>query len=179
MTSSNGPVSVDPTASGGRVPLRVSLTADAGQDRLDGGWWPQSRDLTVELADLVEHFPAELGRVVGAAVSAPDWDTVEDRITVAGSSVPVRTLPDADAHLVHLERAGRPSLRVLVVPPSFTRAQGAESLLAAATRGNAHSATDLLDTVAEHPDADPDDRWSDGGGSWWAPNPVPPSYRTS
>ena len=37
--------------------LRLTMGAAAGKDRLDGGWWPHSRDLSTELADLVDSFP--------------------------------------------------------------------------------------------------------------------------
>jgi hypothetical protein len=64
------------------------------------------------------------------------------------------------------------------VPPGFAEDHGAEALLAAATTGNAHSAADLLEEVTDLPHVDPTDHWTDGGGSWWGPSPVPPSYRT-
>jgi uncharacterized protein DUF5994 len=37
------------------------------QGGLQGGWWPQSRDLAVQLADHVGHLPPEWGRIVRAA----------------------------------------------------------------------------------------------------------------
>jgi hypothetical protein len=69
-------------------------------------------------------------------------------------------------------------LHVLVVPPGFTQDQGDEALLAAATSGNAHSASDLLDEVTEYPDIDPMDHWSDDGGSWRGFHPGSPEVRT-
>jgi hypothetical protein len=137
-----------------------------GSSHLDGGWWPHSRDLTVELADLVEHFPPESGRIVRALVSPPDWDPAPRRIPVARGYVKVGSFPRDDTHLVYLSTADRTVLRVLVVPVGFTRDQGEEALLAAATAGNAHSATALLDEVTDHPDIEPMDHWTDDGGSW-------------
>ncbi len=64
-----------------RVPLRLRL-ADRPQP-LDGGWWPQSTDLGVELADLVERFPAEQARIVRALYSPPDWEDAPKRVTTA------------------------------------------------------------------------------------------------
>ena len=40
-----------------RLPLRLRMTEHTGKHPLDGGWWPQSRDLTTELGDLVDNFP--------------------------------------------------------------------------------------------------------------------------
>lgn len=37
-----------------REPLRLRLSGSPGMARLDGGWWPQSRDLERELADRVK-----------------------------------------------------------------------------------------------------------------------------
>jgi hypothetical protein len=138
-----------------------------GTNRLDGGWWPRSRDLALELADLVDHFPAQLGRVVRALYSPPDWDPSPRRVPVAGGFVKVGFFPHDDTHLILLTTSDRTVLQVLVVPPEFTDGQGAEALLAAATSGNRHSAADLLETVTDHPDVDPLDHWTDDGGSCW------------
>jgi hypothetical protein len=71
-----------------------------------------------------------------------------------------------------------PVLRIMVVPPGCTRAQGDEALLAGVTPVNEHSASDLLDELTRHPDADPCDQWGDDGGSWRHPDLVAPSFRT-
>jgi len=178
MSTSNGPAPLteNPAASRGR--LRLCMAEHPGRNRLDGGWWPQSRDLTVELADLVDHFPPQFGRIVRAEYSPTDWEHAAHRIPVTGGYVNAGSSSRDDSHLMHLETSARTVLRVLVVPPSFTDDQGAEALLAAATAGNTHSARDLLDTVTEYPDIDPINYWSDDGGSWWGPDPIAPSFRT-
>jgi hypothetical protein len=155
--------STEPTpATGGSVqrsPLRLRLVEHVGRDRLDGGWWPQSRDLAVELADLAEHLPRELGRVVRIVFSPPDWDTPPRRVAVPDGYAKADPFPHDAAHLIQLETDERTVLHVLVVPPELTDPQGEEALLAAASPGNTHSAVDLLDTVTEHPDIDPADHW--------------------
>jgi hypothetical protein len=55
-----------------RVPLRLRLSDPDRPHPLDGGWWPQSSDLSVEMADLVDGFPADRGRIVRALYSPPD-----------------------------------------------------------------------------------------------------------
>jgi hypothetical protein len=114
-----------------------------GRDHLDGGWWPQSRDLAVELADLADNFPAELGRIVRAVYSPPDWDPAPRRIPVRDGYVKVGSFPRDDTHLIHVKTSNRKVLRVLVVPPGSTDDQGREALLAAATSGNSHPAADV------------------------------------
>jgi len=154
------------------------MTRTTGVDRYDGGWWPRSRDLAVELVDLVDHLPPEHGRVERALFSPPDWDTAPQRVRAAGTDVDVGPLPRDDAHLLELHTTGHTVLRLLVVPPAFSGDQGAEALLAAATAGNAHAAEDLLDVVSEHPDVDPADHWHDSGDSWWGKEETAPSFRT-
>jgi hypothetical protein len=161
-----------------RIPLRLRMSEDPAARGLQGGWWPQSRDLAVELADLVDHFPPGRGRIVRAVFSPPDWDPAPRRIPVARGYVKVGSFPRDDTHLVLLTTGNRTVLRVLVVPPGMSDDQGDEALLAAATPGYAHSAACLLETVSEHPDVDPQDHWSDDGGAWLGPHPAAPAVRT-
>jgi len=177
MSTSNVPNLPSEIHSPSRGPLRLNMAEDSGK-RLDGAWWPQSRDLAVELADLVDHCPPRFGRIVRAVFSPPDWDPGPRRIPVGGGYVKVGSFPRDDSHLIHLTMSDRTVLYVLVVPPGFTDDQGDEALLAAATSGNAHSAADLLEEVTDSADVDPRDRWTDDGESWWEPSPVPPSFRT-
>src|SRR4051794_16208241 len=159
--------------------LRLRMTAEhPGGNRLDGGWWPRSRDLAVELADLVDHFPPQFGRIVRALFSPPDWQPAPRRIPVAGRYVKVGSFPRDDTHLILLKTSGGSVLHLLVAPPSFSDDQGDDALLATTTPGNAHPAELLLDAVTKHPNIEPMDHWSDDGGSWWGPHPVSPSFRT-
>lgn len=179
MATSNGSTLLPEVHSSSRGPLRLDLAENPADSRLHGGWWPQSRDLAVELADLVDHFPARFGRVVHVLLSPADWDSVPRRVPVAGGTVRVSPFPSARSHVIQLKTTEHAALHVLVVPPGFSEGQGAEALLAAATPGNSHSAGDLLDEVTEYPKVDPTGHWSDAGGSWWGPDLVPPSFRTT
>ncbi|MGN0064239.1 MAG: DUF5994 family protein [Nocardioides sp.] len=133
---------------------------------VDGGWWPQSRDLAVELADLVDHFPEASGRVARVWVSPPDWDAHPRIVPVEGRRVKVGAFPHDDTHLIHLKTSDRTELHVLVVPPGFSSDQGDEALRASADPGNAHTALEILHQAAALPDSASDGRWSDDGGSW-------------
>ena len=152
--------------------LRLALgSAEPGRDQLDGGWWPHSRDLATEFADLVDHFPAERGRVVRGLFSPPDWDDAPRRVAVDGRSVKVGTSPRDDTHVVYLTTSNRDVYCLLVIPAAFDEAQGAEALLAATTRGNRHSAGDLLDVVTNEFPVDPSGRWTAAGE-------IPPPLKT-
>lgn len=163
MPTSSDAVPVSPIPPDDREPLRLRMTAH-GHNRIDGAWWPYSRDLGPELADLVDHFPDPGCHIVRALASPPDWDAVPRRIPIGRGYLKVGSFPQDDTNLMLLTTANRKVMRILVVPPSFTRAQGEEALLAASTSGNAHSAADLLHEVIDHPDVDPYDLWSDDGG---------------
>ncbi len=177
MSTSGRPIPALETPSPSRGPLRLRLAGPLGPHALDGGWWPRSQDLQVELVDLVDHFPEHFGRIVRALVSPADWEQAPRRVPVEGGYVKVALLSGDNTHLIHLTTSDRTVLRVLVVPPGLTDDQGDEALLAAATPRNASSATALLDLVTEYPDIDPMDHWTDDGGSWWGPDPVAPSFR--
>ena len=161
MTTSSGRRSYPPSP---RTPLRLLMAEPPGGGHLDGGWWPQSRDLAVELADLVDHFPPQLGTVVHAGFSPADWDPAPRRVPVADGSVEVGSFARDDPHVLILNTSDHAVLRVLVVPPGMSLDQGEEALLAAATPGYAYTAASLLDTVSEYPDVDPDDQWTRDGG---------------
>lgn len=161
MTTSPVHPATDP-ATHDREPLRLHLHDEPGRDALDGGWWPQSRHLALELADLVDHFPAGHGQIMRALYSPPDWDDRPRRVPIARGHLKVGSFPRDDTHLMLLTTGSgdRRVLRLLVVPPELSPDQGDEAMLAAASRGNAHSARELLATVTEHPDIDPRDHWS-------------------
>jgi hypothetical protein len=161
MSTSNGPTLVSMPSKPGRQALRLRMAESPGRGRLDGGWWPRSRHLEAELPHLVDHFPPRLGRILHAWVSVPDWDHAPRRIPVSGGHVKVGSFPGHGAHLIRLVTSEGTVLGVLVVPPGLTPGQGDEALLAAATAGNAHSASDLLHEVTDHSDVDPLDHWSD------------------
>jgi hypothetical protein len=146
-----------------RVPLRLRLVDAPGRGRLDGAWWPQSRDLAVEFADLADNLPAEFGRIVNLAYSKDCWEPVTTWIRV-GSGRLVRTrafLGTADAQRVLLRLYGQPSLDLMVVPPEFDAGSAARAMEAAALPQNRLPALTLVaEAAASTPDAS---RWQDDG----------------
>ncbi len=173
-TNPQEPPGVEP-GSVSRVPLRLALSPDFSHGRLDGAWWPQSRDLGTELRDLAEHVPAGLGRVVRAVCSAPDWDRAPGQVELDGEVIQVGTFSQDGAHMVILSLAGR-NLSLLLVPPDTSEAQAADVMRTASSPENRASARDILLTpVTDH--GRPSERWVDHGSSWWTPHPVAPSYR--
>jgi Family of unknown function (DUF5994) len=120
--------SYNPYLSGSRVPLRLRMSPRPGRDRLDGGWWPQTRNLAVELADLVNHFPQPAGRIMRAVVSPPDWDTPPRSVLVTNGYVEVVPSTRNGQNVIHLRTADRTVLVLLVVPPGTARPEAEDAL---------------------------------------------------
>jgi hypothetical protein len=114
---------------------------------ISGVWWPQSRILQVEAADLVDHFPAQVGHINRLLFSRPDWDNpVIDgrgvrRIQARRGPVKVGSFPSDDTHLMILLLASgrRVSLRVIA---SATDPAEAARQLRATGDGDSSGATD-------------------------------------
>lgn len=159
-----------------RTRPRLTLCSDLSRGRLDGAWWPRSRDLGAELVELVGAVPEALGRIVGAAYSGSDWDRAPRRVEVGGSSIEVSALSDADSHLLILTSATR-NLTLLVVPPDTGGERAKEAMLVAASPENQTSARDILVRQVRTDAAAEPEIWDDHGPPWWAPDPVPPSHR--
>jgi Family of unknown function (DUF5994) len=104
-----------------RVPLRIRLDNSFQSGPVDGAWWPQSRDLQTEAADLVDHFPHLVGRIERLLFSRPDWDAVSGnrgarQIQAARGAVIVSSFPSDDTHVMIIEMSSGQRLRLLVVP---------------------------------------------------------------
>lgn len=175
--------------------LRVVLAAPRRNRPLDGGWWPHSRDLAVELADLVAGLPAGAGRAVRAVYSPPDWDTPPRRVPLARAYLKVGSFPRDDSHVLDLRMLDGTTLRLLVVPPTADPRQARSALAAAAAPEGTGTAASILAAMApggppagvppedlaadgwDETPSDPEEHWTDDGGAWWDPHPVSPSYR--
>jgi hypothetical protein len=176
MTSQTSPVADDPGSSTLRHPLRLQLSEPPGRAALDGGWWPQSRDIDIELADLVDRFPAAIGRVDRALYSRPDWDTQPRNVRVARGMLKTGSFPRDDTHLMILSMSTHTRLTLLVVPPEHP--MGQQAMAIAADPWNRLSAAGILASGALEGDAaEGDSIWADDGGNWWGQDGGPPSFR--
>ena len=132
----------DPTPSTQRVPLRLRLSESAHP--LEGGWWPQSSVLAVELAELVDQFPAGKGRIVRAVCCPADWTDAPKRVVTARGYIETGTFPPEDKHVVVLSTSDRRKLCLVVIPPDLTERQGEAALAASVEPYFATSPTALL-----------------------------------
>jgi hypothetical protein len=118
-------------------PLRLTLRPDAA-NRTDGSWWPRSRNLQTEAADLVDHFPVAVGRINRLLFSRPDWETATSpdgrgtrRIQARRGPVKVGSFPSDDTHLMVLTMASGQRLRLAVVPSDVDASEGERRMRAA------------------------------------------------
>jgi hypothetical protein len=155
MTTSS---SIPTVAATGSDRLRLRLFDEALSGRADGVWWPRSRDLQREAADLVDHFPRESGRIGRLLFSRPDWDDpTRDgrgvrRIRAARGEVKVGSFPSDDTHLMILTMGSGRRLKLVVVPSDTPTAEGEELLRSAE---HIHSATDEATGLARWDDESP------------------------
>jgi hypothetical protein len=142
------------TSPAARVPLRIQLDDGPPTGPLDGAWWPQTRDLQTESADLLDHFPAASGRIQRLLFSRPDWDTPTDAvrprsIQAARGRIKAGSFPRDDTHLMVLQLASGRRMRLLVVPSSTDSALAGRAMDQAADAQNSQGAAQLLG-VEEH-----------------------------
>ncbi|MCW2774498.1 MAG: hypothetical protein JWN91_2824 [Nocardioides sp.] len=128
-----------------RVPLRLQLADGPDSGTVGGGWWPQSRDLQTEAADLVDHFPAEAGRIQRLLFSRPDWDTLPDggrlrAVQAERGRVKVGSFPGDDTTMMVLQLASGRRLRLQVVQGD-AEPVAAQAAMDAAAAGQATSAS--------------------------------------
>jgi hypothetical protein len=151
--------------------LRLSLSESLGRGGLDGAWWPRSRNLDAELADLVVHFPGTAGRIVRAVYSVPDWLPAQRRIHVNNRVLKVGFFPHDDSHRILLAMSSRQILHLMVVPPGSSSTLALAVMATAASPSNRDSAAAVLHDAlrAEAQAAESAARWADDGGLWWEP----------
>ena len=165
-----------------RVALRLHLPDPTDRSAVDGSWWPQSRDLAVELADLVDHFPRQLGEVHRAVFSRPDWDTAPHRVRVTHGLVKVGSYPRDDSHQLWLMMSTGQLIRLSVRTPE-NGPTPTPTPTPTATATNSHTVpeppppTDAGHEPKLESGQAEEEHWTDEGGSWWAPHLGPPSHR--
>ena len=146
-----------------RIPLRLQLQQTMGAGALDGTWWPQSRDPYLELADLIDNFPAPLGEVHRVVYSRPDWDIAPRRVRAARGLIKVGSYPREDNHQVWLWMSTRTMIRLSVTAPEEPPIKSPRAVTV--DRPSARP--------AEEDDVDARSHWNDDGGSWRDPQAAP------
>ena len=80
---------------------RLSLDPTLGRrGAVDGGWWPHSRNASVELPVLVSSLNAEIAAALRLGVDARDWDDIPRRLTVGSHAVRVGRFADVNHKII-------------------------------------------------------------------------------
>ena len=122
----------------GGIDVRVSLREDAGSGRtpFDGGWFPRSRDLAVELPELVAELDRRGLRVERFTYALDAWQPVDRKLVVGNRVVRTGGFRSMDLHVVSLTwDAGTRRADLLVVPPETDVLTGARALRLAVRQG--------------------------------------------
>ena len=129
------------SARDGQPRLRLSEVAGG---RLDGAWWPRSRDLEAELPELVDHFPVAAGHIDRVLFSRPDWDSCPRKVDVHRGRIKTGSFPSDDTHLLILRLSTQVQLALLVVPPNTAPDLANRLMARAAAADNRKTGSELL-----------------------------------
>jgi hypothetical protein len=122
----------------GGIDVRVSLRADAGEGNsaYDGAWFPRTRDLAVEVPELIAELERRGVRVERFTYSLDAWLPVPRKITVSGRLVRTGGFRSMDPLVVCLTwDGGTRRADLLVVPPETDVLTGARALRLCTRRG--------------------------------------------
>ena len=142
------------------IPLASRLSLDPTLKRrgvVDGGWWPRSRDASVELPILVSSLNARVGVVVRLGLDARDWDEIPRRLTVGGHVVRVGRFADVN-HKIIVTRGPQDHILLLVIPPQASTAAAKAALAMAASGENSGRPEEILVASGIENEVGDDDR---------------------
>ncbi|GAA4987872.1 DUF5994 family protein [Yinghuangia aomiensis] len=152
---------------------RVALTrAGHPAGRLDGAWWPRSRDLVRELPALVEAMQS-VGPIVRVTVNPTLWDSVPKHIPAGDRLIKVGWFTDEqDVHGIMLLSRRAQRWDLLVVPPDTAPDTAGLLMAAAGKSSDPRGADELAGTVhapagrpgAGDADDEPENDWESEGG---------------
>ena len=120
------------------IDVRVSLRADAGSggSPFDGGWFPRSNDLSVELPELIAELDRRGVRVERFTYALDAWQPAPRKLAVGGRTIRTGGFRSMDPQVVCLIwEQGTRRADLLVVPPDTDVLTGARALRLATRRG--------------------------------------------
>ncbi|MGW0660145.1 DUF5994 family protein [Streptodolium elevatio] len=127
------------------APARLAFApAGRNRSRIDGAWWPRSRDLAAELPSLGLAMTG-LGVITRATVNPRHWDSVPRLVRVSGRPLKVGWFTDEqDEHEIMLLSYHAARWELLVVPPETDSAVAAQLMEAAASPDDLRGAGELI-----------------------------------
>jgi hypothetical protein len=141
---------------------------------VDGGWWPRSQDLTVELPALAKVLAVRLGSVWRVVYALTSWEAAPRRIRFDGHPIRLEGFRSQDENTISVISLDRRRIRLLVIPADASKTAGHDAMMTAAARDNADSPTTILITAGVRPGTpvpvprqatdSAQDRWEVDGG---------------
>jgi Family of unknown function (DUF5994) len=122
----------------GGIDVRVSLRADAGSGAspFDGAWFPRSRDLAVEMPELIAELDRRGVRIERFTYAIEAWLPAPRKVVVQGRLIRTGGFRSMDPQVVCLTwDGGTKRADLLVVPPETDVLTGARALRLCTRRG--------------------------------------------
>ncbi|WP_284577017.1 DUF5994 family protein [Streptomyces sp. 2P-4] len=161
------------------LPVRLSLTPKTTlTGRLDGAWWPRSRDLAAELPALVDALEGRWGRITRVLVNPSHWPVVPHKVAVIGHVLHSGWFTEQDPDKIILLSYTTGRCDLLVIPPETDPASAARLMTAAALPGSVLTAGALMSGEAAtgrrmREARSSESAWESEGGAGPAPQPQP------
>lgn len=122
---------------------------------VDGGWWPRSRDLAVELPALARVLAVRLGAVSRVAFAMAAWNPAPRQITVDGRTVRMEGFRTQDDDIVHVSGPDRQRITLLVIPQDAATNASHDAMMTASKRDNVDRPGTILADVGIIQDVSP------------------------
>ncbi|MEU5160595.1 DUF5994 family protein [Streptomyces sp. NPDC020875] len=142
------------TVGPGTALLRLETTRSR-EGRLDGAWWPRTRDIETELPTLISVLTRHLGPITRVGVDASAWNGLPTRLVVDGRVVHLDSDPVGD-DTVLVTRGDNDHFALLVVPPDTTEDAARQAMARAVSADNITEAAQILVATTPEPEADRD-----------------------
>jgi hypothetical protein len=159
----------------GPPPARLRLDRRLGRrGAVDGGWWPRSRDASVELPALVTALDASLGAITRrVSIHVDTWDNIPRQLRVDGRTVRVSWFRSMDAHGLTVATDRGDPIELLVIPADTAHGPAGMAMsMAASGKADRRRPTDMLAASidaarareSEWVGADQEHAWENEGG---------------
>ncbi|MEU3913560.1 DUF5994 family protein [Streptomyces sp. NPDC029721] len=126
----------------GTALLRLE-TKRSREGRLDGAWWPRTRDIETELPALISVLTGHLGPITRVGVDASAWNGLPTRLVIDDQVVHIDSDPVGD-DTVLITRGANDHFALLVVPPDTTADAAREAMARAVRADNITEAAQIL-----------------------------------
>ncbi|MEV7530639.1 DUF5994 family protein [Streptomyces hydrogenans] len=164
------------------LPARLSLTPKTTlAGRLDGAWWPRSRDLAAELPALADALEGRWDRVTRVLVNPGRWPVVPHKVAVTGHVLHVGWFTEQDPDKIILLSYTTGRCDLLVIPPETEPASATRLMTAATLPGSVLTAGALMsgEAAADRRTREvrsSEDAWETDGGAAPLPQPHPTAH---